>query len=181
MKNLLLVATAFCASAGAAHAASLDFTAFPAGLQGTTTLVLPHATVSTPDGGDLFVGDTVANSICAIKIATFSCAADLKIDFDEAVTNLVFDVHGAQSGDSVTLNIFDGDDSLLDTLGITTNGEVDLSVYGPVGGLLFDDNSTSAGVSYGDITFDVDVPAPAALSLFGFGLMTIAARRRRRA
>lgn len=168
----------------AAHATMLDFTTFPFGNQGTTTLTLPEASV-TGYSDDLYVGDTVSNSICSI--AGTSCDADLEIDFVNDVSNLVFDANGFNTGDFVTVTAYDAGNVSIGTFNITADGSFGFGALAGISWVYFDDSSTGAGLSFANITFDESrgtaVPEPNALALALFGLVGIglALTRRRRA
>ncbi|MGB3721289.1 MAG: hypothetical protein WA979_00540 [Pacificimonas sp.] len=179
--KILVTLTALAIGATAAQAATLDVSSLPDGFQGATSVTVPQATISTPDGDDLFFNgaDGSMGSFCAINAGT--CEADLEIDFSMVIENVMFTVGGFDPGDSVLLNIFDASDALAGTLAITAPGGYDISAFGEVGRLLFDDMSTGAGVAYNNFTFDVvdgmDVPAPAAGLLMLFGIAGLGARR----
>lgn len=185
MKNLLasfvLAAGSFFAT-GSAQAASLNLTSLGSGFLGTTSVSPAGAVVSTPDGTDLFRGaGGIANSICAIDGNV--CEADLEVDFTSSVENLSFQAGGYNSGDYVQLSIYDPSNALLGTTDINADGVYDLSSYGTIGRLFFDDSSTGAGFVFGNFTFDVsaNVPLPAGLPLLVAGLGALGMIRRNRA
>mgnify|MGYP002129735176 CR=1 FL=1 len=91
----------------------------------------------------------------------------------------------ADGGDFVALDIFGLGDALLGTVDLT--GDVlslDLSSFGSITRLFFDDSSTGAGFAYSDFSFDqtAAVPLPASLPLLaaGMGLLAVARRRSRK-
>jgi hypothetical protein len=97
----------------------------------------------------------------------------------------MFQVSGWHTGDFVQLSIFDTLNNLLGIVGIGSDFAVlDLSSYGSIGSLFFDDSSTGAGVAYSDFSFDQGaspIPLPAAgwLMLAGLGALAAARRTRR--
>jgi hypothetical protein len=160
-----------------ANAATLDFSVFSQGYQGTTTLTLPEATL-TSFGTDFYIGAAgIADEVCAINGS--NCEADLDISFNNLVSDLSFVTSGWQTGDSVTASIYDASNSLLASIIITSNTFVDFSAYTGISRLFLDDNSTAAGIAYDQFNFTT-VPVPAAVWLFGSGLMGIIGFSRRK-
>lgn len=183
MKNALIAAALFAGAALPASAATLSVGSLPSGFYGSTTVVLPEATLVS--GGDNFYfggASNVPGSFCATS--GYSCQADLTLTFASAVANLSFNVSGADAGDNVLLSIFNGA-SLLGQLTFTFDTVVDLSSYGAITGLFFDDSSSGAGVAYSNFSFDTvqvaPVPVPAALPLLAAALGGLAVARRRKA
>ena len=179
MKLKLLVAALIAAVSTSAHAATLDFTSLGSGPIGSTTASVAGADI-TSYGTDLYVGaGPFTNSICAIS---GTCDNDLLIEFTSAVTNLTFG-HGYWSvGDFIEISIYGIGNALLGTYDINSVASVDLSSFGAITSLFFDDSSTAAGVAYGDFRFDVaQVPLPATLPLLLAGLGAFGVARRRKA
>ena len=107
----------------------------------------------------------------------------MRITFTSAVSNLMFQVFGAQNGDSVFITAFNGA-STLGSATFTTNSTVDFSGFGTISSLFFDDSSTAAGMGYGNFTFDAaitQVPLPASLPMLVAGLAGLGFLRRRKA
>ena len=102
MKTLLktiIFATAFVGSA--ASAATFDFSSAGSGALLTDTLGFDEGTFVS-SGGGLFVGaGGQPNSICATGP---SCAHDLTLTFNGLASAISFDVIGAASAGSVTLD-----------------------------------------------------------------------------
>jgi hypothetical protein len=157
------------------NAATLDFSAYSAGYQGTTQITLPEAVV-TSFGTDLYVYPDFSR-VCAISGG--SCEADLEIDFVQTVSDLSFIVHGYGVGDSVLATLYDELDNVITSVTITTQTFIDFSGYTGISRIYFDDSSTSAGLAFGEITFQ-PVPIPAAVWLFGSGLLGLAGMSRRK-
>lgn len=164
--------------ASSASADTLDFSVFPTGPMGTTVLVLPQATI-TSFGSNLYIGAAgIDHEICALT-GGGNCEADLKVDFSTAVNGLSFVASGYDAGDHVDVNIFDGA-TLLGTVGLSSNGLVDLSAFSHVTSLYMDDSSTGAGFAYDHFIFaPVPEPETYAMLLAGLGLMGFMTRRRK--
>jgi hypothetical protein len=175
------VAAALVAAAPSlAGAATLDFS----GVQGlqASPLVLSNATLTNLTAAQIIVGPGAAGEADGFCfIAAGSCEADGEILFSSAVTNLTFDIDGADFGDNVEISAFNGA-TLVGSQVFTTNAMVDFSAFGAITRLLFDDSSTAAGFGYSTFSFnqgEVVVPAPAAMSLFLFGLAGLGVALRR--
>lgn len=107
----------------------------------------------------------------------------MRITFTSAVSNLMFQVFGAQTGDSVLITAFNGVSS-VGSATFTNNSSVDFSAFGSITSLFFDDSSTAAGMAYGNFTFDAattQVPVPASLPMLAAGLAAFGFLRRRKA
>lgn len=168
--------------ASATQATTLDFTTFPSGYQGTTSLTLPQATV-TGFGTNLYVGANTTNSICSISGAT--CEADFKIDFLNNISNLTFNSLGYDRGDSVLVTAYNSANVGIGSFTVAANGAFGFGALAGIRSLYFDDSSTGAGLAFADFTFDqgnVAVAEPNTLPLLLLGLMGIgfAVVRRRR-
>ena len=170
-------------SMGTATAATIDFSVFPFGNQGTNVLVTPNATFTTTDG--IFLNQSTSSDICAFNVAQFSCQeVDMTIDFTSAVSNLSFLATIFNPIDLVTVSIFNGA-ALLGSIDITGDGIVDLSSFGIITSLFLEDKSTGNGFVYSAFNFDIngaEVPLPAALPLLaaGLGMMGAVGWRRKR-
>lgn len=183
MKTLATIA-ALSLSAGAAQAAVLDFTGATQGDAGGS-VTIPGATIT---GDRLFIGSSAAGEIdgfCFSPVFPSSCAAGGTLDFTDAVTDLTFDIDGAEPGDTVSITAFDGM-TALSTLDFTADGLVDFSSFASITSLLFVDNgSTSAGVAYSTFTFELadvsEVPLPAGGLLLLGALGVFGATRRKKA
>lgn len=184
MKILPVLSICAACFAGTTEAATLSL----GGLSGTvnqSVVVLPEATL-TSSGRFFFDGASdVPDSFCALRADAFRCEADLTIAFSSVVSNLFLQVSGYDGGDFVALDIFGLGDALLGTVDLT--GDVlslDLSSFGSITRLFFDDSSTGAGFAYSDFSFDqtAAVPLPASLPLLaaGMGLLAVARRRSRK-
>ena len=167
-----------------ASAATLSVSTLPIGFYGATTAVVPEATL-TSFGNDFYFNGAYNDpgSFCAISFG--SCDADLQISFVGSVTNLMFDVGGWNDGDLVTLNIFGATNALLGSISITSDLiGLNLTSFGPITRLFFDDSSTGAGVGYANFSFTqvASVPLPATLPLLAGALgAAFVARRKRKA
>ena len=184
MLKLLGAAALTLAAASASNAATITVTGFVTGYQSSTVAIAPEATI-TSFGDDLYFGGAYGDlgSFCAIN--SFSCDADLEIAFNGVVSNLIFDVGGYDGGDYVDVNIFGVGNALLGSIAITSDViGLDLSSFGLITRLFFDDSSTGAGVGYANFSFDqvaAPVPLPAAGFLLIGALGGLAALRRRKA
>lgn len=170
----LLAAALALGVASAASAATLDFTAYPAGFQGTTVLNLPEATV-TSLADDLYRGaGGIPDSICSISGGI--CTGDMRIEFTTDVSNLSFVAGGFAPGDFVAVSAFDGNNDLLGSIDIAAEGAFGFGALGGIRALFFADSSSAAGLTFGDFSFDQEdggtgVPLPATLPLLFAGLV----------
>ena len=185
MLKLFAAAGLALAAASASDAATITVTGFSPGYQSNTVAIAPEATI-TSFGTDLYFGGAYLGepgSFCAIS--GFGCAADMEIAFIGVVSNLMFDVGGYQFGDLVNLDVFGIGNALLGSIAITSDVTgLDLSSFGSITRLFFDDSSTGAGVGYANFSFDqvaAPVPLPAAGFLLIGALGGLAALRRRKA
>lgn len=179
MFKSLLVSAVLTLTASSAFAASLDFSELGTGFVGTTNAQITGAEL-TSGGTDIFVFEWQGNTgICA---ARFSCANDMEINFTETVEGLVFDARSLTGGDTVDLYIYDQNNMLAGIYTINGNEQVDLSAFGPIGRLYFDDTPSGFGFVYANFEFEISpIPLPAGMSLMAGALGLMALSRRRRA
>ncbi len=182
MIRSIMVAAALLVGTVSAHASTLDFASEGFGNLHQSALKLDQATVYS--GSDsLFVGaGGIGNSICALSSRHWHCANDLHVGFSAPVANLSFSVGGFQHGDKVRLSVFDAAGRLAGKLGLARGGAFDLSGFGTISALFFDDRSKAGGVSYGDFNYDAlaPVPLPASLPLLLAGIGAIGFARKKR-
>ncbi|MGH1459241.1 MAG: VPLPA-CTERM sorting domain-containing protein [Paracoccaceae bacterium] len=166
-------------SAQSSHAAVLDFSSLSTGSNVGASFAIPDAIVS-PSEGTLYRYGGVTDKICSISATAFNCEADLEIDFIPDVYDVSVTFGTFNAGDYVDLMVYGAGGALLDTLAIVGNAVVDLSGYGLISSLFFDDSSTGAGYSYEAITYEVApaVPLPAGLPLLLTGMAAFAGLRR---
>ena len=180
MKKFAFIAGALFAMASyQASATVISFNSFSLGAH-NGPLVTPEATF-TSASGTIYVGAAgISHEICALN-NNFNCEADMTVNFVGAVNNLSFVTSGWDSGDSVTVNVYDAN-GLLGSVLSASNGLVDLSAFANVTKLFLDDNSHGAGVAYDHYTFDAaEVPEPVSLALVAAGLVGLGAQRRKAA
>lgn len=164
-----------------AFAVVIDFTVFPQGITGSTTLVTPEATFNS-FSGNFFIGAAeIASEICAIGGGGGGCATDFEAIFTSIIDNLTLVTSGFQAGDYVEIFAFDSSATLLGSVIQASNGLVDLTAFSGISRLFFDDSSTAGGFGYDAFTFDfvVSVPEPGTLVLLGIGLFGMGFARRR--
>ena len=173
--------------AAPAWADTLDFSPYSGPVPGI--LDLGNAVVVNENPANaLWVGvfaPSVTDGFCFLDGAFGgNCNAGGEILFDFAVSNLTFNIDGAELGDSVSITAFNGALSLA-TFNYTANQTVnDFAAYGPITRLLFVDSSTNAGVAYSTFDFrttnqPANVPVPAAAPLLVAGLAGFGLLRRR--
>jgi hypothetical protein len=142
-------------------------------------LDLGDAVITHEDGGDFFVygrgeyGMHEGGGFCALSPG-FYCTADFTVTFRQLVTDLMFEAFFVENADLAEVSIWSGE-SLLGTHLIDESGIVDLSAYGPISHLFFDDQSKrrSAGIAYGNFSYSyyvAAVPLPGALLGLASGL-----------
>lgn len=172
-----------------AQADTLDFTEVGStGIVSTNVINLSNATLTT-GGDDFFIGAPgsfgEANNlgiVCGSPSGSSNCEEGMQIAFLSDVNNLTFASFGASSGDSVEVSAFFGA-TLLGSLTVTTNTAIDFSAFGTINSLTFVDNSTAAGIGFGDFNFDVavaGVPEASSIMLLGLGLVGLGFTRRKK-
>lgn len=183
--SILLSTALACASASAE---TLNFDSLSIGDLGAPVLDLPQAHIQSL-GTTLFAvaplpGTGSSTSICAAyhpAIDTTSCASDLLINFNFAVSQLRWNTIGYDAGDSVTISAYAGS-SLLGSQVVAADGVVDFSSYTGITKLVFDDQSTGSGFAYGSFSFIPSasaVPEPTSALLMVLGAAAVFSARRR--
>lgn len=178
--NAILIAICF---GTLCEADILDFTEVMNGIQGSDTIELSNATV-TSLGNDSFVfhpGDFgVAESGFSALNGVISLA-DSEILFDDAISDLSFYSDGHQNGDFAVATIYSGPTELA-SLTINGNITIDFSGFSEITRLFIDDSSSffSGGMSYHRFEFEtVSVPEPGSVAFMVMLLAATAMRRRR--
>lgn len=171
-----------CIFSGSASAGLIDFTSFGNGDLGVTSITTPDATITNTSGGNLYIGaGGISNSVCALDPQVYNCEQDLEINFNTAVTALSFQIGGWAAGDFVKASIFDINDTLISTLDVDSNGTFDFFGSSNIYTLIFDDQSTSAGVAYGNLSFETtSVPEPSSIALLGLGIAGFCLSKKRK-
>ena len=175
-KNTFLAVVAVLLSPMAANADTIDVSEITDATLNVQNL--SNVTLTSFGTNGFFVG---SGGFCAFA-ADFSCEEDMQIDFLSAVENLFLSSFGVTDVlDSVTISAFLGG-SLLGQITVTTTGTFDLSGFGALDRLFFDDNSTAAGIGWNNFEFDTvaSVPEPGTLALLGIGLLGMGAARGRK-
>ena len=183
MRKIAIIAATLACLAGGSNAATLSLGSFGVGFYGNTVAVAPEATL-TSFGTNFFFGGAYLDpgSFCAINGG--SCNASLEIAFSTAVSALSFDVGGYDPGDNVSLDIFGLGNVLLGNVGITSNVlGLNLSSFGTITRLMFNDSSSGGGYGYANFRFDqvAAVPLPAGGLLLIGAIGGLVALRRRKA
>ncbi len=143
---------------------TVDFRRLPVRGETRRNLKLGNMVVTHADGGRFFVyrggeyGMHKRGGICAIK-AGFTCRADFTVTFRKLVTDLKFRSFFAKKGDKSRLSIWRGS-KLLGKVLVSSNGVTDLSRFGPISHILFDDRSrkATAGMAYADFRYAIYSP-----------------------
>lgn len=181
----ILLSTALAGASASAE--TLNFELLPVGDLGAAVADLPQAHIQSL-GTTLFANEFFSGaggSICAAYHPapdTTSCASDLQIDFNFAVSQLSLHTIGYDAGDSVTISAYAGS-SLLGSRVVASDGAVDFSSYTGITKLVFDDQSAGSGFAYGHFSFipsasAVPEPTSALLMLLGSAaLIGVRARR----
>jgi hypothetical protein len=180
------IVAAACAAllSGGAQAATLDFVGFGAGTYGSS-IVVSGATITNISGGNILVGPTAAgesNGFCSLGDG---CEADTSIIFGSVVSSLSFWLDGSNPGDALALSVYGIANAFLGTLNFTDPDQlIDLSSFGSITRLAFDDSSTAAGYGYSRFDFVQSiaaVPLPASLPLLLGAIVAVGGLRRRKA
>jgi len=175
-----------------ASADVLNFNEVSSEIQGSTTISLPNAEVTSfvsdsfvYGGFDFGVGPN--GGFCALT-DSFSCVGDAEVTFTLGpVSELTFMTYFADPGDSTTISIFDGLVELasfvVSSNVVSSNVLVDFSAFSGITSVFFDDNSEgSDGVAYADWEFTQGVlnpiPLPASLPLLMAALGCVSLFRR---
>jgi len=165
-----------CFFVGSAKAVTIDFSVFPQGNTGSTTLITPEATFNSFNG-NFFIGAAgISSEICALGDG-FDCQADFEAIFNSTINNLTLVTSGYNAGDTVEIFAYDSSDTLLGSTTQASNGLVDLTAFSDIKRLFFDDSSTGKGFGYDAFTFDV-VPEPGIVALLAIGLAGFGFSRR---
>jgi hypothetical protein len=156
------------------QAGVLDFTELTDGGQGTNSITLSNASISTT-GADVFIASagsytpTVGpkGGFCGLtSLGGVDCSTDATITFNDAISNLSFQSTAFDAGDTALASIFNGA-TLLQSIAITSATIIEFSGYSNITSLFIDDlGSTEAGIIYGNFAFNdsASVPEPATAS-----------------
>jgi hypothetical protein len=163
-----------------AGAVTIDFSVFPHGNTGSTTLITPEATFQS-FGGNFFIGAAgIASEICALNANSFDCQSDFQAVFTSSINDLTLVTSGYNPGDIVYVKAYNSGGTLLGTVMQNKDGLVDLTAFSGIQRLYFDDQSTGAGFGYDHFTFNVaSVPEPATMLLLVAGLSGLFCFRRK--
>lgn len=181
-KTSLVAVSVMFGLAGAAQAETLDFGGLGLGDAGTV-VNLGNVTLTATTLGGFAVPDPAANGICFTNAAKSSCEGDGILDFNYAVDSLSFELAVFNPGDSVVISAFNGATMVTESL-FEANATFDLSSFGTITRLVFDDSSTGAGFAYQNFSFErvAAVPLPAGMGLLAgaLGVAGFVARRKKR-
>ena len=156
MKNAYLtLAILSLLSAAPATADTIDFSQLPPDDLGSGAITVDGVTF---DGAPNLYNTSpfdftgAGGSICAFDPGAFSCANDMTVKFNGKVKRLSLATGSHNEGDSVTISVFRRSRD-LGSVTITANQPINLGSFGRVTKLVFDDNSSAEGYSYGLFKF----------------------------
>jgi len=175
IKSLFIAGAILISTSLSAGAISLNF----APVQGNNgpTLLLPEVEINAlSTGSTVLVGPSAAgetDGFCFLS-STDTCASLGEMIFTSPVNNLSFDIDlFAPGGDALEIFINNGT-AFLGSIIVTASGNLDLSGFGTLTQLFFNDTSSGDGAGFSTFSFNSTnlsvVPLPASLPLYGTGL-----------
>ena len=180
MKKIIF-ATIF-ALASNVNAGVIDIPSLASTYTGGSTVSTSDVTITNTSGGSIGFGSGA--SICGFDVNY--CIDNLEIEFNNLVSDVQFNVLGWDSTDDIIkARIFDINNSLIDEIDISSNGDYGFSSYDNIHVLAFDPQTSRTGVAFQNIAYtfapeSVSVSEPATLSLILLGLTGISLSRNRR-